>query len=177
MVFTLVLRFKSLVELKSSASTVNEAVRYEQLIDPAEKSPDAFLATKVSPVFKVVPATETETEDDPLYELPAVKYEPKEREFKLFPKVIPEIVDAANFDTAIPAEALISSFKIVPFKILPEVTTPTLAVLIRVPVSAGSVSVPDADVDARKLVNPDDPLKLAPALPTVGVVRVLLVRV
>jgi hypothetical protein len=48
--------------------------------------------------------------------------------FKLFPRVIPEIVDAASLDTAIAADALISALTITPVAIavaLPiEVTSP-----------------------------------------------------
>ena len=96
----------------------------------------------------------------------------------MFPSETPDIVDAANLDTAIAAEALISSLTIVPFNIFPVVIIPTLPVVRRVPVSEGKVNIPDAVAEARRLTVPEElPLKLAPPLPTVGVVRVLFVNV
>ena len=48
-----------------------------------------------------------------------------------------------------------------------------VALPIKVSVTAGMVTVPDAVAEATSVVVPDvEPLKLAPALPTVGVVRV-----
>ena len=94
------------------------------------------------------------------------------KEFKLLPSVTPEIVDAANLDTAIAAAELISALTMVSLAIIVEVTVPVSPVVITVPVTAGNVIVvvPAAE-DALKFVVPEtDPEKFAPPPPIVGVV-------
>ena len=61
--------------------------------------------------------------------------------FKLLPSVTPEIVEAASLDTAIAAEALISAFRIVPSKIMVDVTVPVSPVVIIVPSIFGKLIV------------------------------------
>ena len=92
--------------------------------------------------------------------------------FRLLPRVTPDIVDAANLDTAIAAEELMSALTIVSLAIIVDVTVPVSPVVITVPVTAGNVIVVDpAADDALTLVVPEtDPEKFAPPPPIVGVV-------
>ena len=111
------------------------------------------------------------TADEPLYDVPDNPV-PIVKAFKLLPRVTPDIVDAANLDTAIAADAFMSALTIVPSAIIVEVTVPVSPVVIIVPVTAGKVIVvvPAAD-DALRLVVPEtDPEKFAPPPPIVGVV-------
>jgi hypothetical protein len=71
-----------------------------------------------------------------------VRYVPLVNVFKLFPKVIPEIVDAASLDTEMAADALISASTITPAAIdvteLTEVTSP-----VRFGIFVVDVAVPE----------------------------------
>jgi hypothetical protein len=85
---------------------------------------------------------------DPLYVVDPLRPVPDSfivRVFKLLPNVIPEIVDAANLDTAIAADALMSPLTIVPSAIIVDVTVPESPVVTMVPVVSGNVNVLEAD--------------------------------
>jgi hypothetical protein len=82
----------------------------------------------------------TVTAEDPLYDVPE-RPVPIVKALRLLPSVTPDIVDAANFDTAIAAEAFISAFKIAPSAIIVEVMVPVSPLVIIFPVTFGIVIV------------------------------------
>ena len=91
--------------------------------------------------------------------------------FVALPKSTLPAVMEASFECEIAAEALMSPSTIVPSAIIVPVTVPVSADVITVPVTAGSVITPLAAAEALRFVVPVVPLKLAPPLPIVGVVR------
>ena len=116
------------------------------VIVPALKLPDASRATIAEAVFALVAfeVTVNVAAAEPLYVVDPLKPVPDTfivRVFKLLPSVIPEIVDAANLDTAIAADALMSPLTIVPSAIIVDVTVPESPVVTTVPVVAGNVIV------------------------------------
>ena len=114
------------------------------VIVPALKLPEPSRATIVLIVLAEVAldVTVKVAAPDPLYVVDPERPVPevfKVRVFKLFPRVIPEIVDAASLDTDIEAEALISALTITPAAI--EVAVPLEVIS---PVKLGIFVVVDA---------------------------------
>lgn len=114
------------------------------VIVPALKLPEASLATIVEAVFAFVAFDVTVKVEapEPLYVVEPDKPVPDVFIVKVLsvpPSVTPEIVEAANLDTAIAAEALMSALTIVPSAIIVLVTVPVSPEVITVPVVAGIV--------------------------------------
>lgn len=115
------------------------------VIVPALKLPDASRATMVLAVFAFVAfeVTVKVAAPEPLYVVDPERPVPDVfivRVAKVPPRVTPEMVDAASFDTAIAAEAFMSALTIVPSRIIVLVTVPVSPDVITVPVVAGIVS-------------------------------------
>jgi hypothetical protein len=155
-------------ELRVPALTVIVEVDADVIL-PYVSTAITGIAVELPYVAAVTPeaARVAVTAAEPLYDVP-VKPVPRVSVFRLFPRVTPEIVDAASLLTAIAADAPISALRIVPSAIIVPVTVPVSPVVTTVPVVAGRVivtppAVPDAFIVAVPLV---DPLMTTPLLPT-----------
>ncbi len=84
------------------------------VIVPAEKFPEASRATTLEAVLASVASTANVLAVAPVYVPPEVIYEPAVKAAKVPPNVTPDIVFAANLETAIAAAALISASTITP---------------------------------------------------------------